>query len=147
MPSGKIHTSITSFLAFSSLIEAAFLVSASAVSVDAFALPLGCMAGILLSPDLDIDQGNISEAILRKRVGCVISGLWRIYWWPYAKLVRHRSWISHMPFISTGIRLLYAFWWLLLAMPAALGSSITWWFILGLAWVDFAHAWADWFSK
>ena len=54
------------------------------------------IGGLWLSPDLDIH----STALKRW-------GLLKIVWWPYRKLIRHRSFLSHAPFIGTALRLLY----------------------------------------
>jgi uncharacterized metal-binding protein len=52
--------------------------------------------GLLLSPDLD----TRSNAIRRW-------GPLRLVWWPYRRLLRHRSLVSHAPLIGSAGRLLY----------------------------------------
>ena len=54
------------------------------------------IGGLWLSPDLDV----ISKPAKRW-------GLLGILWFPYRKLIPHRSWISHAPIIGTLIRLVY----------------------------------------
>jgi uncharacterized metal-binding protein len=67
---------------------------------------LGALLGILISPDLDLmETGNYSLVILRKRSD-FLARLWRWFWWPYARLSRHRG-ISHWPIIGTLLRFVY----------------------------------------
>jgi uncharacterized metal-binding protein len=57
-----------------------------------------------LSPDLDHDVGAASY----RRWGIL-----RFIWYPYKKLIPHRSWISHSGPISATLRLLYMSLWIL----------------------------------
>jgi uncharacterized metal-binding protein len=52
--------------------------------------------GLWLSPDLD----TLSRATARW-------GPLRLLWWPYRRLLRHRSLLSHSPLLGTGGRLAY----------------------------------------
>ena len=54
------------------------------------------ISGLWLSPDLD----TLSKPL--KRWGII-----KFLWWPYRKLIPHRSILSHGPFIGTTIRLCY----------------------------------------
>ena len=54
------------------------------------------IGGLLLSPDLD------THSLPTRRWGPL-----RLLWWPYRKLLRHRSLLSHGPFIGTLGRLAY----------------------------------------
>ena len=54
------------------------------------------VGGLLLSPDLDT-RSNASNRW----------GPLRLLWWPYRRLLRHRSLVSHTPLIGTAGRLLY----------------------------------------
>ncbi len=54
------------------------------------------IGGLWLSPDLDT-RSNPS-----RRWGPL-----RLLWWPYRRLLRHRSLFSHSPFLGSGGRLLY----------------------------------------
>ena len=54
------------------------------------------LGGLWLSPDLDTH----SNALKRW-------GMLKILWWPYQKIIRHRSIFSHGPFIGTIIRISY----------------------------------------
>ena len=73
----------------------------------ALAVMAGCASGVLIMPDLDTAEGKTVEA--ERIVGKVVlvGGLWSAYWFPYAKVFKHRSKISHFPCIGTAIRLLY----------------------------------------
>lgn len=61
--------------------------------ISGFAFLVG---GLWLSPDLD------TKTIALKRWG-----IFQSLWWPYRKLVPHRSIFSHGPFIGTALRLSY----------------------------------------
>ena len=52
--------------------------------------------GLLLSPDLDIQSRPYQRW-----------GVLRWLWWPYQRLVRHRSVLSHSPFLGTALRVTY----------------------------------------
>ena len=110
----------------------------------ALACSAGALAGIILTPDLDVDRGSRSNYYVRKFAGIVIETVWRLLWKPYAILVRHRSIWSHGPILSTVIRLLY-----ISAIPALIWWWFEWpppkvdvwmgWFLLGLVLSDTAH--------
>ena len=84
MPSGKVHDKLTVVTAAAAVPSWWFL---SPVH-DAVGLVIGMAAylfsGFWLSDDLD------TNSIAYKRWG----GL-RFLWWPYQKMVPHRSWVSH----------------------------------------------------
>jgi uncharacterized metal-binding protein len=83
---------------------------------------------MVITPDLDLlATGNVRRFGLRQ--------LWRLYWYPYSRLITHRSWLSHAPVIGTIGRLVYLLpltWWAW-QYPAML------WAALGLAIADLAH--------
>jgi len=64
------------------------------------------IGGLWLSPDLDT-RSNPS-----RRWGPL-----RLLWWPYRRLLRHRSLLSHSPFLGSAGRLLYV---------AALITGVAW---------------------
>ena len=89
-----------------------------------FSAPLGVSAAVLWG----LDTGLVAAA------ACLIGGLWlspdldthsnalrrwgplRGLWWPYRRLIPHRSLWSHGPLIGTGLRLLLLLgWWSLLS--------------------------------
>ena len=80
------------------------------VTKDLRALPLatlGCAAGILVSPDLDIDGRTDSETVVYDQMGPVFGTLWQVYWYPYARAIPHRSVLSHAPLLGTVLRIGY----------------------------------------
>ena len=84
MPSGRVHDQITMLTAAASVPAWWFLTP----SHDALTFGSGVAAylfsGFWLSDDLD------TNSISYKRWGAL-----RFLWWPYQKLVPHRSWVSH----------------------------------------------------
>lgn len=126
MPNGKVHS-------FSTIVLAAAFAPTEPI------MALGAAAGILVGPDLDVDNGNISVYYLRK-VSPVLAWAWRLWWWPYAKLMPHRGALSHAPVISTLIRLVCVLW------PFWLIWGVFWppfYFVLGLMYADLLHWLAD----
>ena len=117
----------------------------------------GALVGIMLTPDLDVDAGNISNQIIREKIGGKPSGrqkdkpwfvirrriawavekVWDGLWFIYRGSVKHGSPLSHFPVISTLFRLAYLFLILLVIPYAAfailfpgawdIGSEIRWW--------------------
>lgn len=87
----------------------------------ATACAVGSLAGVVLSPDLDVDNPTHSNYIIGKYLGCLGAGTWFAFWWPYAKFIPHRSPLSHWPVLGTLGRLLYM---------VILGAPL--WFILTL---------------
>ena len=53
-------------------------------------------SGLALSPDLDLHSTPYRRW-----------GLFRFLWWPYQKLIPHRSPVSHSPFIGPVVRIAY----------------------------------------
>lgn len=117
----------------------------------------GALLGIMIGPDLDVDAKNISNQIIREKIGgkpsakqkakpwfiirgrvaWAIEKVWDGLWFIYRGSVKHGSPLSHFPVISTLFRLAYLFLILLvipyasfaLLFPGAwdIGSEIRWW--------------------
>lgn len=65
----------------------------------------GCLSGLLISPDLDMEGVTNSEYwLVRWTLG--LGWLWVMLWYPYAVIARHRG-LSHAPLIGTIGRVLY----------------------------------------
>lgn len=109
MPSGKTHIS-------ASLILAASFGVAAMVSNEPHLLECagGAMLGVLISPDLDVDKGNVSNFIIRKRMGNFAERAWRWFWKGYSSSFKHRGFASHFPIFSTFMRLSYVYFWVIL---------------------------------
>jgi uncharacterized metal-binding protein len=103
MPSGRIHASSSAVLA----VPACFLtLGYSGNWTNALACGAGCLAGIALTPDLDQEGLSSSEYwIIKWTLG--LGFLWMMLWYPYARLCKHRSIISHFPLIGTAGRVAY----------------------------------------
>lgn len=92
MSSGRDHTAATLGLA---------LIYLTADWRIAVWMPIG----LLLQPDLDVDGGYIGYKFLRPY--SILYYSWKTYWWPYSKVIPHRSGLSHWPLVGTAIRILY----------------------------------------
>src|SRR5688572_15497516 len=106
MPSGRIHKN-------SSLILAASFGVGALITQDSRLLECagGAMAGVLVGCDLDVDKGNISNFIIRKKIGNFAEKAWRFFWKGYSNSFKHRGFASHFPIFSTFVRLSYIFFW------------------------------------
>ena len=105
----------------------------------------GYLLGAIVEPDLDIPLQTESENIVLEGTG-LLGKLWIIYWKPYSK-IPHRNALSHMPLLSTAIRMAYllipalAFaYWQYGYLPSATSLRALY---LGLATSDIFHITAD----
>ena len=127
---------------------------------------MGALVGIFIGPDQDVDNGNISNTILKKRMGAWAERGWSLLWHNYRVSVKHGSPLSHFPIISTIGRLAYLYLLILvlpysiieLVLPGAwdVGRELRWWsdwilghwgVILGLAGSDLIHYVLDAFTS
>lgn len=146
MSSGKIHSFTTVILAAGCGLSA---YQAGYRCPELPALIGGTLAGLLLTPDLDVNRGSISNHHARRLGGCFFGLAWSLIWKPYSLLIPHRSPLSHFPLIGTALRLGYlaALVWLVLAGLALVGVVARvpelpyWWHwaFLGLALSDLFH--------
>jgi len=104
VPSGKFHSNVTAIASGAIL---AFMLRNGFPMSESLQVSLGCLSGIVFTPDLDVDNGSISHKVVDKYLGIIVGGAWRVVTTPYAKLVTHRSFVSHFPFIGTLVRVLY----------------------------------------
>ena len=104
MASGRSHDRATGLLAipFGLLWWPALGPWGFAIAGSAFLL-----GGLWLSPDLDV----LSRPSRRW-------GPLGLLWWPYRRLLRHRSLLSHSPLLGSGLRLLWLLGWMLLMVVA-----------------------------
>ena len=74
-----------------------------------------CIAGLWLSPDLDIDSRSLQRW-----------GRLKILWKPYRKFITHRSLLSHGVFIGTTVRIAYliAMVWMIKVLCNVLGIEL-----------------------
>lgn len=104
MARGVTHRNIT-------LVLAGACLGTIALAGPAVSLPLaaGCLTGIWVEPDLDVDNLTRSRySLINSRPPVSWFGwMWAAYWWPYGKAIKHRSPLSHWPIIGTFFRLLY----------------------------------------
>jgi uncharacterized metal-binding protein len=116
----------------------------------------GCLSGLFINPDLDMETVTISEYwLVRWTLG--LGWLWVMLWYPYALITKHRNWISHTPIIGTIGRVVYitlvfigaatllAYFLNIELFPVwALLSWQQWLiFVSGLALSDLGHWWLD----
>ena len=109
MSSGKTH------LKASLTLSAGFAIGAM-VSLDPRVLTCsaGAMAGVLLTPDLDVDKAYIGDKIIEERVGWFGKGVWMWFWKPYKTSFKHGQFASHFPIFGTLVRVFYIYFMLIL---------------------------------
>jgi uncharacterized metal-binding protein len=115
MPSGKTHLIITA--AITTVGGVSLLGWSGDQMICASGFIAGGLAGMILTPDLDIPTNSISKNVARKWFGKA-GHIWGLFWLPYALIIPHRSAFSHFPIIGTVGRLLY------LSMPVGLLAMI-----------------------
>lgn len=145
MSSGKAHNTITKFAVIPTVIVTARLFDMPAALVTS----LGCLSGIILTPDLDQEGINCTEwQIVKKSAG--LGFLWLMFWYPYAMIIPHRHFLSHFPVISTLIRLIYVLF-IPFVLSVYFGYTNVWYtllphigyFFMGLCVSDTLHYLAD----
>lgn len=108
MASGRTHAAgsvAVSPLAFIAAVELGFGYGYSLIAMASCAF-----LGILITPDLDQETRSWVENSLMKHRNIVIALFgWVHYgfWYPYAKRIKHRHWLSHAPIIGTVVRMSY----------------------------------------
>jgi uncharacterized metal-binding protein len=151
MATGEKHAAITQTLALSTVVALAYAMGDVSTAVLAGG---GCLAGLLIEPDLDVDGITQSERLLLKNI-LPLGIVWYILWYPYAWVIPHRSKVSHFPILGTLGRVLHLSLWVF-AIAALLGQAdalyawlqtvpLPYWAALaaGLAVADVGHWFAD----
>lgn len=108
MPNGQTHT----FATLAATAATPLLVHGINAGIslpNTAAATIGCLLGVIITPDLDVDHGCVSMRTIKKRFGKYPSKLWRAIWMPYAIMIPHRSWLSHLPIAGTAFRLGYLY--------------------------------------
>lgn len=143
MPPGKFHAQDSVLIAAGSV---AFTAYQGGNLAHAVSFALGSLSGVILSPDLDQDGLTISEMSIIRRIP-VLGWAFYLYWFPYAKLIKHRHWTSHAPVIGTIGRLLYLapLFFLLAHFGIDLWNEFSRDWIVGLAASDAMHWFRDFF--
>lgn len=107
MSSGKVHNTVTVIV---STVGTLFLLPIN--SQLALSYFLGGLSNIFLTPDLDQQTLNLVENILVKSKFLpvkVFGWLFVGFFMPYSLMFKHRSFFTHIPIISTIIRIFYIF--------------------------------------
>lgn len=107
---------------------------------------LGAIFAALCTPDQDIQNTTWEEKQLRQQFPR-FGRLWQAYWYPYAKVAKHRGW-SHGWGLGALTRLVYTFWPAAIAiqlmdgwLPTILAVWLPFW--LGMLGPDLGHLIAD----
>lgn len=106
MSSGKVHKKYNNI--FTAVATGGALVFGG---LDA-ALPVfvGCVAGAEITPDFDLNAALPASLLTRIPI---VKNVWGGIWKPYQKMMKHRSFWSHFPFVGTTGRILYLGFWIM----------------------------------
>lgn len=137
MPDGKTHAGFTVLLGIT--VSAVGMNVSMAPDINTV-LTVGILSGVIITPDLDLQTGCISQSLVRKHAGCIIGTAWSMLWYPYAAIVHHRSWLSHAPFIGTVLRLAY------LALMAWIVTVILSRFGVHIPFINEIPGWLPWYA-
>lgn len=152
MPSGKAHARDSIML---SVLVAPVTLYATHDPLASVAVSVGCLAGIPLSPDLDLHVRTVAESLP------IVGRVWQLVWFPYERVIPHRSWLSHFPIVGTIGRLAYlatVVWlvchalvnphlsWLAVTMTLY-NHPLVWWIVIGLSISDTYHFVRDMTAK
>jgi len=134
MAPGKVHNATSAVLA----LPLGIAVAALRDPIEGVGAALGCLSGILLTPDLDQVAISISEWGMVKKLG-PLGFLWMAWWYFYARAIPHRSPLSHWPILGTALRLVYCaipliIIWIILGRPA-LPTMPAWGWIFLRGWL------------
>ena len=105
MPSGKTHTAMT--LGATVVVAGVMWKTGFTAEQIRFATT-GCITGVIVSPDLDVDGGFLGHKIVTQYFGMIAGRIWRAFWLPYAWIFSHRG-TSHIPVAGTLGRVLYLY--------------------------------------
>lgn len=140
---GQYHAFVTLCLAFPSM-ALGFVVNGAP---GAFFLGVGCLLGVVISPDLDQQTVTFSEWVWTKIpiIGWLMTGVWFTLWLPYAMMFKHRG-LSHAPIFGTFTRVFYlglifvaidSIWWHIVITPIEV--EIVTQLVIGLMISDIGH--------
>jgi uncharacterized metal-binding protein len=102
---------------------------------DVLYLTAGSLLGIFFTPDLDVDNGFLTDQWIRQRLGSVAEWIWKQFWYPYRRSLKHGGPLSHFPGLGTAGRIVYVYV-MLIGLPSLILFLLyrTWgygWNILG----------------
>ena len=99
---GKTHLKINKLMVLPVAVVGTIFVG----PIEAIGLVGGIIVGIFVTPDLDLNKLTYSGRLVYNF--CPLIGvIWRGIWYPYSRVIPHRHWVSHIPVLSTLLRLLY----------------------------------------
>jgi len=145
MASGVTHTRDSLILAGAS-VTGLLLVRAPIEVV--VLVPVGCLLGTLITPDLDLNNECMPYRVAQILGGTPLRMVWRLIWFPYSRAFSHRSVWTHTPILGTVLRILYLLLlYLAVAIIFRIGLPVPTWhwafLIIGLMISDTLHYFRD----
>lgn len=132
MPDGRVHSMATLAAGTAAVATTAYL---SYPTSDSICVAIGFLVGLAVTCDLDLNV-----RFPRRKP---YKWLWWLYWYPYSRMVGHRSIFSHVPLVSTFIRITYLL--PIIAVIVSLGVRVDRLYpiAIGLALSDLVHVSLD----
>jgi uncharacterized metal-binding protein len=138
MASGAVHSTV-------SIILAGLALAVTPVAgPGAVAVAAGAFTGVFVQPDLDHNGRMNAHSQVRRFggvAGALLSFMWYVAWLPYASAVKHRSKLSHLPLLGTGIRVAYLMLVTLGGLGAVPGIAVYAWQNGLWSWYGYAGLW------
>lgn len=106
MANGVTHTTLTAVSTAACFYASVQWVNAGMPDAGA-GLAVGAVLGHFITPDIDHHHHTIEEKRIAKLFGKKAGRYWSAFWAPYEVLMKHGSWLSHVPVIGTGLRIIY----------------------------------------
>lgn len=133
MPDGRIHS--TASMAGAVIVPAAMAYYGFPTS-EIIACSLGFLASLQVNPDLDLNTRFPKSKPWK--------WLWWMLWFPYSRLIGHRSPYSHLPILGTAFRIMYLIPFGLMGfaltnVSVSIPEGVIEYFIFGLAISDIIH--------
>jgi len=107
----------------------------------------GLIMGHYATPDVRDQEGSINEGerMVREHYGRLAGKLWTWVWYPLAKIIPHRSWLSHLPGPATILAAAWLYWlpmlimWMYAPEWYDIAMSRIWYHVAGWAIQDTVH--------
>jgi uncharacterized metal-binding protein len=77
--------------------------------ISSVAYATGSLIGVICTPDVDVDNGFITDKYIRNKLGWFAEKMWDATWAFYRRSVKHGSELSHGPIIGTIGRIVYLY--------------------------------------
>ena len=104
MATGAVHAMVARNIMFTTWVGSAAAVGVVGLPISiSLGLSVGALAGLIVTPDSDIENPTHEDARVYHRYGEWAGKAWEWFWMDYAEKMTHRG-LSHKPFYGTWTR-------------------------------------------